>query len=397
MKNRKLIKLILLSLMVLGLLVLSNIFYSKLLLQPNIVETKTDQIIITELPLDFSVRGKISDYKLLITGSSNKNINIYNLQSQKQSVLAEPYYNNNFIKSIASNKNWVVWIEDEAEIVDPENKPFKWSIIAQNITTSERFIIDSSSLKDNRFEIPLFINFTPDKISISDDNQVVYSKVDIENQVVISKLVLFDINTKTQKILSQTGPVTDELIYLPTIQVNYIAWGKFKELNMGVSERSTQYKFSDLYLYDIKTQETRQITDSDFYYAPSIYENKLVAINVPKNKPNYSEIILMDLDSGQIKSIVNSSSSNYQKYSKFADQIYKESPKINQNYVMWMNSGFSNRFIYNYLDQELLELYEDIEDNKKNNITVYSMFDKLIFMKLDSVDGINKHMCIKLS
>lgn len=98
-----------------------------------------------ELPSGLFFDGSIKSDILIGKKKDLKNIYSYNIKDGKVNKITSNYNTNNFIKTVVSNTQWIVWIENEILIDDTSNKPFQWQMIAQNISTGKRKIIDKSS------------------------------------------------------------------------------------------------------------------------------------------------------------------------------------------------------------------------------------------------------------
>lgn len=256
-------------------------------------------------------------------------------------------------------------------------------------------MIDKSPFSTNKFDVPMHINYTPDAIAISNENMIVYCKNDFSGSKIISELVLYDIELKTRKVIAQTNNVIQELIVECHIDGGNIVWSKFRELNESYEYRFTRYKYSDLFIYNLKTGQTEQLTKDDFYHNPYIYEDKLVAIYATPNKPGQnaynSEVVFLDLNERKILSIVHEDSPCYKEK---ADEMVRVNPKINSRYISWNNSVFSNRFVFDYKNNKFLELYDGKDDTWDNIIVLDNMFDNHALFNINSSDGTTTKFCV---
>jgi len=352
-----------------------------------------------DLPVNLLIKGMISTNEIIATDKDSNKILLYNLTTKKQTTIIEPLNKGYYIKNVVSNSDWIVWVENEVLIQDSSDKPFKWVIVAKNVKTGKVITVDKSTLTNNKYNIPLFVNFTPDNLSLSKENRVVYARNDLENSQVISELILYDLNTKISKTISKSKEVSTELIYLPNIYGDKVAWSLFRDLNDDTDRnktfRNTQFKYSDIYIYDIKTDTTKQLTKDDFYHAPSMFGDYMVAIHTPLNRDSYSEVVLFNLKTGDEKSIINENS--LIEKADIAKSIYRDHPVINENFICWFNTGgFNNRFIFDYKNQKFIELYKNIDDDHQSIITITGMLDNYVFMFLRSLNNnVRRNMYIK--
>ncbi len=350
-----------------------------------------------DLPLNLLIKGMMNTNEVVATDKDSNKILLYNLTTKKQSTIIEPLNKGYYIKNVVSNYDWIVWIEYEMQIQDPSNKPFKWFIVAKDVKTGKVITVDKSIFTDNKYDIPLFVNLTPDNLALSKENILVYAKSNLEDSNVISQLILYDLNTEVSKTISKSKEVSKELIYLPNIYGDKVAWSLFRDLNDDVDRnitfRNTQFKYSDIYIYEIKTGTTKQMTKDDFYHAPSMFGDYMVAIHTPLNRDSYSEVVLFNLNTGDKKSIINENSPIEK--DDIAKNIYRDRPVINENFISWFNTGgFNNNYIYDYKKQKFVKLYKNIDDEHQS-ITITKMTDNYIFMFLRSPNDNDRNMYIE--
>src|SRR5665648_437137 len=93
-----------------------------------------------------------------------------------------------------------------------------------------------------------------------------------------------------------------------------------------------------IYIYNIKTGTTKQMTKDDFYHAPSMFGDYMVAIHTPLNRDSYSEVVLFNLNTGDEKSIINENSPIEK--ADIAKSIYRDRPVINENLACFRNYQF---------------------------------------------------------
>ena len=350
-----------------------------------------------ELPTDLFFDGYLKDSTLIGSKKDCKNIYSHNINAGSTNIVANVYDSNNFIKTIVCNSQWIVWVENEVLIEDTSSKAFKWQIIALNVATNKKTVIDKSSFINNKYEVPMFINYTPDKLAIY-NNSLVYCKTQPDNLKIKTELVEYDLKSNTKNIISSTNDVMNEMIADCNIYENKIVWSTFKELNKNYKERLTQYKFSDLYIYELNTKKTQQITSNNFFHNPSIFKDKIAAIQIPLKLPNVSacnsEVVMINLNSKKIQTIVNENSPCY---NEIEDELYRCNPKLNDKYLSWQNNTFSSSYIYNYNTNKFINLLE-IDSNPSNTNRIYNLFDNYALMyKTSDEEKNDKNICIFLN
>lgn len=319
--------------------------------------------------------------------NKNKNIYSYNINTEEVTLIvtADNYIS---IDGIASSKDWLVWIEVDNQVYDTSDKPFNWIMMAKDLNSGTQMQIDKSEFTSNKYNVPMFVDYVPISPKISDNNILVYSKTIPNGNKIASELICYDLNTKIKKILDRTDDVTEEQIYsYCSIYDNTIAWSKFRQLNDYPYKRFTQYAYSDLYIYNLNTDEIDQLTYDDFFVEPAIYKNKLVAVRAPENREDQdvfnSEIVLFDLKTKKFQTIVDE---NSPVYLKREPTMYRTRPIINKNYISWQNTSGPNRYIYDYKKNRFLEIYENLEDCyraphiKDARIITLNMFDEYVLI-----------------
>ncbi len=294
-----------------------------------------------------------------------------------------------FIDSIACNSEWIVWVEDESFLYDTSNKTYQWTMYAKNVLNGDEFAVDQSKFKTNQYNVPQCNEFVPCQLMISDQNVLVYCRTTPNGPTVSSEIIAYDLQTKKLEIIDQARDVNTELIAYCSIDNQKIVWSRFCEFNETVGIRDTRYLYSDLYIYDLQSDLTEQITSGDFYNEGYIFEDKMVAIHIPESIPEQnslnSEVVLIDLKSMEVRTIVEASSPCYENC-EYAIELYRSMPKINENYISWYNGGFDNQFLYDYHNDIFLEIDKFTNEPNHLNTRVWNMFGDACLMSHYSND-----------
>lgn len=331
------------------------------------------------LPLDISFQGSIKNNSLIGCKEDYKNIYSYNINDANTNIISKVYNNNNFIKTIISDSEWIIWVENETLVEDTKNKPFKWQMIAQNIQNGKRYVVDKSSFTSNKYNVPMFINYTPDKLAVY-NNTLVYCKTVPDGSKIKTELIQYDLSNNSSNIISSTDDVMNGMIADCNIYENKIVWSTYKEINKNYNERLTQYRFSDLYIYDIDSKKVRQLTSNDFYTSPYIFKDKIAAVKIPLKNPDInacnSEIVMIDLNSKKVQIVVDENSPCYSRVEK---ELYRCSPVLTDKYLLWQNNSFSNTYIYNYNTNKFLNLLKP-EDNSIFIDRIYAVYGNYVLM-----------------
>jgi hypothetical protein len=353
---------------------------------------------IEETPSDLFIKGKFRDGNFLALNRYSKSIFEYDRNTKKYYCNIKVRNNKNYIKTLKNNDQWIIWVEDESLIADTSNQPYKWELVAENILTKEQIVIDKSSFNTNKLNVPPFIYYTPSQLAISGDNIITYCKTIPNKEKVGSQLVIYDLNKKTQKVINTTNDVTKEVIYDCSINSKLVVWSKFRKINDDMNFRVTQYKYSDLFTYNLKSGEIMQITSNDYYFNTNIFNDKIVAAHIPLRKQGEvacnSEIVLIDVDNKKIRTIVDKNSS-CNKNQNF--EIYRCNPKINKKYVSWYNNGFDNMFIFDYKADKFVEVYRKRDNNDDSLASIYDMFDNCVLLSINRPDVNTRNLYIRLN
>lgn len=126
------------------------------------IESRLDNKIIDMIP-DIFIYDKLREGVFLGVKGDLKDIYAYDINNNSLKKIIRVKDEGNFIKSLSCNSDWIVWVENEVLIMDTSNKPFKWQIVAQNILTGEQIVIDKSPFSSNKFEVPMHIDYTPNR------------------------------------------------------------------------------------------------------------------------------------------------------------------------------------------------------------------------------------------
>jgi hypothetical protein len=347
------------------------------------------------LPNDMIVKSKIDD-DLIIIDNNAKNIFAYNIITHTYRSINSVNNKNYFFKTITANSKWIVWVEDD-KLINDVSEGSKWQLVAYNINTNELQVVEKSDIKPSNYEAPEFINIVPDKIEISNENNITYILNTPNESTISSHLILYDLNNKSKKTIASTEDINKEWLYDCSIYGDIIVWNKLINRNFDNQFRMSNYKYSNLYLYKIETGEIEQLTDKDFYYSPQIYNNMLVTIRMPLTKPNQvtsnTEVALMNINDNTIYTIVDE---NSEVYKTKEDQMLRERPIINSKYISWYANTGDNMFVYNYLNKEFVRVYDDNDDDPANITTVWTMFDDYALINVNRIDEETRKLLVKL-
>ncbi len=332
---------------------------------------------------------QLSPGVLLTIDSVGRTIFTYDVANGSTEVIVQAK-ENQYIDSMACNSDWIVWVEDESFLYDTSNKTYQWIMYAKNILTGEDFTVDQSKFKTNDYDVPQCNEYVPVQLMVSDQNILVYCRTSPNGLTVSSEVMAYDLQTKDLEIVDQASDVNSELIAYCSITDQKIVWSRFRDFNEAVGIRDTRYLYSDLYIYDLQSGLTEQITSDDFYNEGYIFKDKLVAIHIPESIPEQnclnSEVVLIDLKTMEVCTVIEASSPCYENC-EYANELYRTHPRVNEKYISCSNSMFDNRFLYDYHNNVFLEIDEFTNEPNNLNTIIWNMFDNAMLMSHFSNDG----------
>ena len=349
---------------------------------------------ITILPNELFYLNLIGS-ELLAVSVDGKTISLYNPKTENTETIYTCNENIGYISNSLANRNWIIWVEqDNIEATDVLN----WSITAFDLQQRETYTVDQGQFSE-RYPVPAFINFAPSSLSISNRNEMVYCKSIISGHNIGSQVIHYDLDSQTRKVLQETDNVIDEWLYDCTINNNIVAWSKFSQLNDDYSFRMSNYKYSDVFLYDISTETIEQLTKEDFYCSPDIFENNLAMVYMPLTRQGQqssnTEIVLMDLLNKSIETIVDNNSEQYD-IPGIGDELLRSIPVINSKYVFWYNTGMRDLFVYDYHEKKMTRVFEADYSNIQNMATITRMFDNS-FIIYENCNGKENTLFLEIS
>lgn len=332
-------------------------------------------------PMVWRKAKQISPGVLIAINWDEQAIIQYNVTDDDHTELVSVSADDRYIESFTGNAEWLVWIEDEMILYDTSNKSYQWELLACNLLTGERISIDKSLFTTNQFNVPMFVEFVPSGLVISNQNTVAYCRTLPNGETIASEVVTFDLENGQMQVIDRADDILQEMIAYCCIQDSRVAWSRFSQLQDTYEQRLTQYLYSDLFLYDQANSTITQLTSQQFYNEPVIYGDKMAAIRIP-DKPEdqfacNSEVVLIDLTTLEERVIVDENSPCY---TRREHQMYRTLPHINDRYISWYNNMMSQRFLYDYQNQTYVELNEDLAYVGRIDTIIWNMFDDAILI-----------------
>lgn len=225
---------------------------------------------------NLSYRGKINENEIAVTRRDDrKNIYSYNLETKEETKVCKVIDDKNYLYEVSNHGEWVVWIEDEDKVVGNENlsQGFNWFVAAKNLKDGRVIIIDKAKYTKEEFELKADEIYNPIRISIANDIVVYRSTDKREDGAVITKIMSYNLSENKLKEVEVSDEVENELLNHPKTDGNKIIWTRLRTF---VDYGRNFYKYSDLYLYDIKTEEKRVVTKDMFVSSRAIKDNTIV-------------------------------------------------------------------------------------------------------------------------
>lgn len=341
-------------------------------------EDKVQKIDFSE---NYTVVGAISNSKYIVSNSlSKKELLIYDLKSNEYKSLVSVYSEENFFDTIKYKGDWIVWVEHEQEIKDVQNYPYKWQIIAFNLKSHNKVIVDKSNFTEKPNSLEKF-STVPLNIEIDSDN-LIYTKPNMKDGSPNLELVLQNLQSNSSTIIESITNLPEENIGTISISAGKIVWNEVSNLVTG---RMPKYNFSyegyHIYIYDIatNTRSEIEIKDNNYYMSPAINKDKVALVKLFENQPFYSEIVIYDLKTNSMNTVIDKNSTIYKEGNS---NNIKGNIIMNDNYLTWCEDASGNRFIYNFRNNEYKQI---IKENYSKEVNLYSnplgLWDDTVYFK----------------
>ena len=284
-----------------------------------------------KIPSDFKLEYIIDRDKVVLT--KDNYVWIYNSNTGEAETLTTSLYKNNYIYTIKYFDKWIVWAEQSDDEMGSN-----WCLVAKNIESNEEIIVDKSRKRGN-----ISYLYSPGNIEIF-DKKIAYRYTDYENNKNIGLIKLFDLETRKATIVEKIIDIEDKFIGKVAIYNDKIVWTNPHTLS---SDGNRKYSFSDLYMYDINSKEKKKLIDKKYLLNSILYKDEVYAINYMNDIE--TEIVRININNGEMDSIINKSSSIYS-YMDDSDYFQIYEPIINNNILTWIMIGVPNKYYYDLND-----------------------------------------------
>lgn len=227
---------------------------------------------------------------------------------QKAIKVSEP--KEGYIANAALNNKWIIFTE---------KTHYKWRIIAINRSTNKKITVDEGTyFKEAGLDYP--------SLSVENDN-LVYNISEKKDKIILSKIILYNLGNKSKKTL-HVFEGEENYFGAPSINANTIVWHRGE----WTSEMN-----AEVYYYNIKDKELRQISNSKPAITPCIWGDYIVWNEYESNNPETKNIVLYDLATDKRTKLTNAVKGDRREY---------WGPTIAHGIVSW-----------NYNTKSKLELY----------------------------------------
>lgn len=332
---------------------------------------------------DFIILGKIGDNDFLANNIDNKkDLYKYNILNNNNSKITSVYEREKFIDIIDSNEEWIVWVEHESKIIDPNNLPFAWNIVSYNMKSGEKKLLEKSKFKSRKQENTRY-SYIPLDIKI-DNNNVLYTRPYEEDGELKIDIVVYNLINNKVKVLDTISNIPENNIESISISGNKVVWNKMSDCADG--KESPKYNFPyekyNIFIYDLKTnnKEELRFDDKSLYYSVKIYNDHISLIKVFEGREFYSELIVYNLSNKEVEIIA---SEKEKIYNKNNSDTLKSNQIINENYIGWSEDGNGNLYIYDRVNNSFIDIMNKSENEDEENYSignVYNIWGEYIYV-----------------
>lgn len=308
-----------------------------------------------DLPNNITVMDLLDSKNIFVKKKDDNNIYKYNLKTNACDLFKKAQFTKGDIVNIKVTDKWIVWIEEQND--------------KQTIYTENRKSNKITSLYESNSQI----------IQI-DKEYLLYLKVDTNKTYIILK----NLNSDKEITLDEKR-IDDNLnMSIPHISNNKVVWSK------DSFDKSTNLLLSNVLLYDINTQQKKIVSNQSNIDKPIIYNDILIATRLESNK-DYTKTSLVMYDFN--KSIWNKLISQESDIYKNLKNVSIDDPIYDDNLLSWWDNYSTNMYIYNIKNKKTTNLTKDTELNKINQI--YFIKNNIIFYRsVNSENTIQAHKCI---
>ncbi|WP_142413682.1 hypothetical protein [Hathewaya massiliensis] len=298
----------------------------------------------------------------------------YNVDTKKTKVFKKAMGKNMYIQTADFSDKWIVWVEGSDKETTDATTGVGWALYAENIKTGEVTQIDKDIDKDIN-NLQSGFRCSPNQVTISGDN-IVYSNFKRDSDKSIKSVIkLANLKNKTIHELDEIKDIDKYFYSDPSIYNDNIVWSVTK-LTTDPAEHK---KFSNITLYNLKDKNKTILSKNVPVYDP-IINNNLIAADFTVN--DITNIVLYDLNkkNEDWKNCVNSSLPIYQN----TQNSTMAGPLFSKYYMIWWDNKTTSSQVIDTKSNKIYIL------DKDKHMQVRGLYNKLIFWKEFSPDGLDK-------
>lgn len=347
------------------------------------------------IPSNLAIKCKYTESSILVTTSdiskvknqftSPEGIYEYNLKTEELKLISRKMQKDRYIKDVQYDNGYIVWEEDEDQVIGEDNSGKRWSIYLMNISTGEVITVDESSEKNSKGQISYY-RYNPSRVTINGDN-IVYKICETnKNDEIIQIVKLYNIKTKELEVIRESENIEDNIFSEPAIDGDKIVFCRRSNVY-----RSTENRFSEIFVYCISSKKFEIIfqTETNKYYFDADINGdriaivKMIPVDYEGQEYFTSEIGIYDIKERKYEVIKDDAILPSQEYVKFKGiPITLTLTSFSENYLTFINGNTSSTVIYDRKNRKYIDLLN--EKDKEGYLTrdVGIAFDNLITMYL---------------
>lgn len=309
-------------------------------------------------------------------------LTLFDFEKNKEIVIAENEGEYNYYGFCMDAEN-LYFVKAE---FDKENSFGEWFLKEYHMDDGTEKIIDQGQFKELerfRYSEVDFGNkdgLFPRYVDAS-EGKLVYNKVTEEEGKLVFHIILYDIATAKSTVIAQGDGYIKNHLYSTAIDQNTIIYTKYHDFYRAgeQKERDTTYKYCDVYLYDIDSRKTEQLTKDDFIVHLDVSGGFISGVRYAPFSEcgtylDSAELVIYDTRKGVWKSYLSGRSN-------------LGTPTFCQQYLVCRDfATIENLKIYNYLDNVFLDFsnHQTLSDFEIIDVTS----THLVVSKKEDYDGL---------
>ena len=271
------------------------------------------------IPFRYSNYIKNKENTYIVTKNDRNNLYEYNIDDKSEKLVVK-IKEEIMVKDIKVDDGNVVWSQVENSI--DENGVKKWSIFLKT-ADEEKILVDTGVLsKDGK--LPNGINIDGDFLVYRRYDKEEFKEKNIKSENLFSSIILYDLRKKVLKTLDTTENSIKEIVYMPKISGDNVAWQKiYKDAVTDEINKTVINIYNTVSNVQEKKYETSRIKDFD------IDGNRIVIVSTNPS----DNINIINLKNESIDNILY-------KGSKFQKKFNKDDTKLDIIDVDFVSSKY---------------------------------------------------------